>query len=410
MSEPAIRFTLNGTFLYKGEPFTGTHIVEARMGHLVWNGSMIPEIEFMPANDNCTFTLHDVTIGVGFHWERKEDQVFQGGLKLIVERTTIAGLPVNHDNVTAVNIVGIEDYLTSVISSEMSATSSMELLKAHAVTSRSWVLCPIKRGQTNHEKMKGVNTPDRRVVWYERDSHNNFDVCADDHCQRYQGITRVSAAEANVRKAIEATWGEVLVDNSGAVCDARFYKCCGGRTELFENAWADEHYHYLESVEDAPEPGAKSFCDTHDKRILSQVLNGYDQETADFYTWTVEYSAAELSAIVRERTGIDFGTITAIRPVKRGPSYRLYEMELVGDKHRMFIGKELEIRRVLSRSHLYSSAFDVEPTSDGFRLKGRGWGHGVGLCQIGAAVMADRGYSYTDILLHYFPGAALSQL
>ena len=410
MSEPTIRFTLHGTYSFDGQSFTGEQLVEAHLGHVRWNGSLYPEIELTPADDSCTFTLHDVTIGVGFHWERREDQRFRGGLRLIVERTTIAGLPVSHENITAVNLIGIEDYLTSVISSEMSATSSMELLKAHAVTSRSWVLSPITRKVRNTEKMHGINTPERRIVWYERDSHSRFDVCADDHCQRYQGITRVSAAEDNVRKAIEATWGEVLLDRKGEVCDARFYKCCGGRTELFENAWADVHYDYLESVEDAPSAGAPSFCDTQDKRILSQVLNGYDRETADFYTWQVHYSRGQLSAIVRERLGIDFGEIKELKPLRRGPSGRIYEMELTGTKHSMVIGKELEIRRVLSRSHLYSSAFEVEKTADGFVLHGRGWGHGVGLCQIGAAVMADRGYDYYDILKHYFPGAELSKL
>ncbi|MBQ9339155.1 MAG: SpoIID/LytB domain-containing protein [Paludibacteraceae bacterium] len=407
MSEPTIRFTLHGRYLLTGKLVSGSQFVEAHLGHVRWRGEMYQQLEFVPTDDSCTFTLHDVTIGVGFHWERREDQVFRGGLRLIVEQTTIAGLPVKHDNITAVNIVGIEDYLTSVISSEMSATSSMELLKAHAVTSRSWVLSPIMRKVRNTEKMHGINTGNRRIVWYERDSHNHFDVCADDHCQRYQGITRVSAAEENVRKAIEATWGEVLCDRNGDVCDARFYKCCGGRTELFENAWADTHYHYLESVEDAPSAGERAFCDTQDKRILAQVLNGYDRETADFYTWQVQYSVEELSEIVRDKLGLDFGTIVDIRPLRRGPSGRIYEMELVGSLCSMIIGKELEIRRVLSRSHLYSSAFGVERTATGFVFHGRGWGHGVGLCQIGAAVMAERGYDYRSILFHYFKGATL---
>ena len=410
MSEPTISFTLHGTYYSDGHAFTGEQQVETHLGHVAWNGKLYPQLEFTPAHDDCTFTLHNVTIGVGFHWERREDQRFRGGLQLIVEHTTIAGLPSSHENITAVNLIGIEDYLTSVISSEMSATSSMTLLKAHAVTSRSWVLAPILRKVKNTEKIHGLITPDKRIVWYERDSHSRFDVCADDHCQRYQGITRVTAAEENVRKAIETTWGEVLRDKNGEVCDARFYKCCGGRSELFENVWANVHYQYLESVEDAPAKGATSFCNTQNKRILSQVLNGYDRETADFYTWQVNYTKEELSDIVRSKLGIDFGNITDIKPLKRGTSGRIYEMELVGTKHSMIIGKELEIRRVLSRSHLYSSAFEVEPTTEGFTLHGRGWGHGVGLCQIGAAVMADNGYEYHEILLHYFPSATIDKL
>jgi len=413
MSEPTIRFTLNGAFRFGEKTYTGEQVAEVHMGHVRFDGELYPSVEFIPVEDGDkrpSFTLHGVTIGVGFHWERKEDQVFLGGLRLIVENTTIAGLPVSHQNLTAVNIIGIEDYLTSVISSEMSATSSMNLLRAHAVTSRSWVLSPITRKIVNHEKVHGVRDDKRRIVWYERDAHSNFDVCADDHCQRYQGITRVSAAADNVRRAIEDTWGEVIVDKSNQVCDARFYKCCGGKTELFENAWADEHYHYLESIEDSATPGGQSFCDTKDARILSQVLNGYDQETADFYRWEVSYEQEELSQLVKERSGIDFGTIVDLRPIRRGPSYRIVELEIVGTERTMTIGKELEIRRVLSHSHLYSSAFDVEKTATGFVLKGRGWGHGVGLCQIGAAVMADQGYCYQDIVLHYFPGAELKKL
>lgn len=416
MSEPVVRFRLDGKYVFNGEEYTGEQQVSARLGHVCWHDKMYPEINLLSTSEDCRITLHDVTIGVGFHWERHEDQVFTGGLRLIAEQTTITGLPSAHENITAINLVGLENYLTSVISSEMSATSSMELLKAHAVTSRSWVLCPIQRNRPNHEKVHGVQTAAKRIVWYERDSHNNFDVCADDHCQRYQGITRVSAAAENVRKAIEATWGEVLTAEvkrtdgiHKEICDARFYKCCGGRTELFENAWADEHYKYLESVEDSAEPGGHSFCNTDDKRILSQVLNGYDQETADFYTWQVHYTKDELSTIVKERSGIDFGEVTNLVPVRRGPSYRIVELDLVGTKRTMRIGKELEIRRILSRSHLYSSAFDVEKTADGFTLHGRGWGHGVGLCQIGAAVMAEKGYDYKQIVQHYFPGAQLEQ-
>ena len=311
----------------------------------------------------------------------------------------------------------------------MSATSSLELLKAHAVISRSWVLRPIISPSTGTDK-PDLSNPDRHVIWYERDAHEGFDVCADDHCQRYEGITRRDEhpeAAANVQKAIDATRGQVLMYD-GKVCDARFYKSCGGATELFENAWANEHYDYLEPVRDeigTPLPdltieanaqefirtSPSAYCNTTDERILSQVLNNYDQETKDFYRWTVQYTKEELSEIIRERSGIDFGEILDLVPIKRGPSARLYEMQIVGSKRTMVIGKELEIRKWLSKSHLYSSAFVVDRNEAGdFILTGAGWGHGVGLCQIGAAVMADKGYTYEQILAHYFPGSELKTI
>jgi len=364
-----------------------------------------------------TFLLKNVRIGIGFHWDRLEDQEFEGTLEI---RDNADGTQ------TAINRLDVEDYLSSVITSEMSATSSLELLKAHAVISRSWVLRPIISPSTCTDK-PDLSDPDRHVVWYERDAHEGFDVCADDHCQRYEGITRRDEhpeAAANVQKAIDATRGQVLMYD-GKVCDARFYKSCGGATELFENAWANEHYPYLEAVRDeigTPLPdltieenaqefirtSPSAYCNTTDARVLSQVLNNYDQETKDFYRWTVQYSAAELSEIIRERSGIDFGEILDLVPIKRGPSARLYEMQIVGSKRTMVIGKELEIRKWLSRSHLYSSAFVVDRNENGdFILTGAGWGHGVGLCQIGAAVMADKGYTYEQILAHYFPGSKL---
>ena len=364
-----------------------------------------------------TFLLKNVRIGIGFHWDRLEDQEFEGTLEI---RNNADGTQ------TAINRLDVEDYLSSVITSEMSATSSLELLKAHAVISRSWVLRPIISPSTCTDK-PDLSDPNRHVVWYERDAHEGFDVCADDHCQRYEGITRRDEhpeAAANVQKAIDATRGQVLMYD-GKVCDARFYKSCGGATELFENAWANEHYPYLEAVRDeigiplpdlTIEENAQAFirtspsayCNTTDARVLSQVLNNYDQETKDFYRWTVQYTAAELSDIIRERSGIDFGEILDLVPIKRGPSARLYEMKIVGSKRTMVIGKELEIRKWLSRSHLYSSAFVVDRNENGdFILTGAGWGHGVGLCQIGAAVMADKGYTYEQILAHYFPGSEL---
>lgn len=416
LEQPVLRFQFRSPYACtNGKTYKGEQSAICHQDKVMFDGELYDELSFTA--ENGTFLLHDVIIGVNFHWQRREEQVFEGNLKVIVEKGRL----------TAVNLIGVEDYLTSVITSEMSATSSFELLKAHAVISRSWVLCPIVRGDANTETVKGEQTEDRHIVWYERDDHQHFDVCADDHCQRYQGITRLSAAKENVRKAIEATWGQVLKDNNGAVCDARFYKSCGGATELFENAWADTHYHYLEAVRDDNDTSLpdltvesnaekwirtapQAYCNTHDARILSQVLNNYDQETTDFYRWQVRYTQSELSELVRQRSGIDFGTIEALEPVRRGPSGRLVELRIVGTKRTIVVGKELEIRKWLSKSHLYSSAFVVDREKDDFILTGAGWGHGVGLCQIGAAVMADKGFDYKQILAHYFPGSKLETI
>lgn len=346
--------------------------------------------------------LHDVRIGIGFHWDRTEDQLFEGTMEI---RDNGDGTK------TAINTLDVEDYLTSVITSEMAATSNIELLKAHAVISRSWVLRPMWGETASLKDASGegwCDTPDRHMVWYERDTHVGYDVCADDHCQRYEGITRRDEhpeAAKRVKEAVNATRGVVLVDptDNNAICDTRFYKCCGGRTEEFETAWAPRHYRYLLSVE-CP------YCNTNDARVLSQVLNNYDRETQDFYRWTVRYTAEELAAIIREKSGIDFGEIEALRPVKRGPSGRIYELEIVGSKHRMIVGKELEIRKWLSKTCLYSSAFEVERVGTDFVLNGKGWGHGVGLCQIGAAVMVDQGYTYEQILAYYYTNAQLKKI
>ena len=373
---------------------------------------------------SSSFTLHAVTIGVDFHWQRKEDQVFKGSLKLIIEE----------DKITAVNVLSIEDYLTSVISSEMRATSSEEFLKAHAVISRSWLLAQIEKSRNIGRKGKKYDAhtcSDKEVIrWYDREDHKNYDVCADDHCQRYQGITRASTQA--VIKVIENTYGEVLTFN-GIICDTRYYKCCGGLTELFENVWEPVNHPYLQRVIDNPAPpegftlemndegSARSwilgkpdaFCNTSDKTILSHVLNDYDQETNDFYRWKVIYTQKELSDLVRTRTGIDFGSIIDLVPLERGVSGRIKRLKIEGTLKTMIIGKELEIRKSLSKSHLYSSCFFVERTGDGedvrFTLHGAGWGHGVGLCQIGAAVMGAKGYKYTKILNHYFPGSHLEK-
>jgi len=371
-------------------------------GRISLDGELHDEITF-----DSPFELYGVVIGVDFHWQRRETQKFEGKLKLIVEHPS-ADLSV----ITAVNIIGIEDYLHSVISSEMKATSSLELLKAHAVISRSWLLAQIERKCGGCEKGRPdfVENAELTIRWADREDHANFDVCADDHCQRYQGVTRIWAAAEKVREAIEATWGEVLVSD-GAICDARFSKCCGGTTELFSTCWEERDYPYLQPVPDRPSAEAEDFCNTSDREILSQVLNDYDLETGDFYHWQVSYTASELAALIRKRSGIDFGEkILSLEPVERGASGRIKLLRLVGSDRTMTIGKELTIRRWLSESHLKSSAFEVRREGDLFVLDGHGWGHGVGLCQIGAAVMGAQGYTYQQILMHYYPGSELRKL
>lgn len=387
-----------------------------------WHGQLYDYVELTTPGFDGTFAVDDVVIGIGFHWERAERQSFKGNLRLIIDEGTMC----------LVNILPVEDYLLSVISSEMSATAGEEFLKAHAVISRSWLLAQINKSKQPHLPMP-EDTETEIVRWYDRDDHHNFDVCADDHCQRYQGITR-QTTEA-VARAVKATKGQVLMDDEGQLCDTRFSKCCGGVFEEFENCWEPRHYHYLVGERDAAdspsvpdlssEEGARNwimarpeaFCNTADKEILGQVLNGYDQETTDFYRWTVTYSQQELAELIRERSGIDFGGIKALEPLARGTSGRIYRLRIVGEKRTLVIGKELIIRRWLSSSHLYSSAFVVENGQDNaqglpssFTLRGAGWGHGVGLCQIGAAVMGAKGYDYRHILLHYFRGAALTTL
>lgn len=347
----------------------GPQLVSWSEGRIAYNGALYDELYFDSITRSTrfaepSFVLHDVVIGIGFHWEQKRTLKFAGGLKFIVEG----------DKIRAVNRVGMEDYLLSVISSEMKASASPELLKAHAVISRSWLLSRMQ----------------------DRSAHADFDVCADDHCQRYQGLTM--AAGRQVRTAIDETWGQVL-RFGGRLCDTRYSKCCGGRTELFSTCWEDIDYPYLQSVEDP-------WCDCENDDILAQVLNDYDQQTRDFHDWTVRFGAEELSALVRERTGIDFGEIRALEALERGPSGRIKYLRIVGSRRSEVIGKELKIRRALSASHLKSSAFSVERDPAGaFILRGRGWGHGVGLCQIGAAVMAANGRGYREILQHYYPGA-----
>lgn len=565
--EPQIEFTLHAPYRIGGNEVTGHQAATYDHGRILWQGRLYDELLFEPQDEQtASFELHGVTIGINFHWERKEDQRFQGALKIIVEDGKLTGI----------NVVRVEDYLTSVISSEMSATASLELLKAHAVISRSWLLAqigslspapsPRERGEqekpsyqtadpinytllkTRQSQMKKESTEAERIMWqmlrgkqlgdkfrrqhiignyiadfvclekklvieidggyhstleqqaydeertrylqtqgykvlrftneavvatpetvlnqikaassplsagegtgerpeedelirwFDREDHTRFDVCADDHCQRYQGITRASTDI--VRQAIRATRGQVLM-SEGRICDARFSKCCGGAFEEFQYCWEDTPYPYLLKQRDwrirkgnASEPAAglpdltieaeadrwirtspEAFCNTTDKHILSQVLNNYDQETTDFYRWRVEYTQEELSALILKRSGVDYGQIIDLVPVARGTSGRLWKLKIVGTKKTLTIGKELEIRRTLSPSHLYSSAFVVDKhdlSPEGipgrFTLIGAGWGHGVGLCQIGAAVMGEQGYKYDEILLHYYIGASIEKI
>lgn len=427
MSAAEVKFILDGDFHVSDNTVSGSQVATTDGKSIIWNNKEYTELFFEPANDEVSFWLEDVTIGVNFHWERKENQRFKGALKLIVE----------NGKITPINILGVEDYLLSVISSEMSATASLELLKAHAVISRSWLLAQIdknKRIVDAGEQYSAVEktSDDEMIKWYDREDHINFDVCADDHCQRYQGITRASTPQ--VAKAIEATRGQVLMDGEN-LCDARFSKCCGGVYEEFENCWEPIHYDYLaarrdgENETDFPdltiEENAREWiltrpeahCNTSDAEILSQVLNNYDQETTDFYRWEVTYTQEEISKLVKERSGMDYGNIVDLVPIARGTSGRLYKLKIVGTNKTLTIGKELEIRRTLSPSHLYSSAFVVEKGENDanglpstFTLKGAGWGHGVGLCQIGAAVMGAKGYDYKEILLRYFVDADIKEL
>ena len=394
VSGEKIHFALNGAYVAKGETIEGDQMVEFSEGGILWNGNQYRELTFSPQSSQSSFSLFDVTIGVNFHWERKETQVFSGTLRLVVES----------DKIVAINELPVESYLASVISSEMKATAGVELLKAHAVISRSWLLAQMQRREDSGEKRDGffsfIKKDDELIRWYDREDHTIFDVCADDHCQRYQGITKQTSKA--VEQALKATRGQILCYED-EICDARFSKCCGGVTEEYQYCWEDTPKPYLISVEDP-------FCNTDDKAILAQVLNDYDQETNDFYRWKVEYTVDEISALINEKLKDDFGTITDLIPLERGKSGRIWKLKIVGTKKTFTIGKELEIRRALSESHLYSSAFDVEKTPNGFRLIGKGWGHGVGLCQIGAAVMGQQGYTYEQILLHYYRNAEIKKI
>ena len=394
VSAEKISFVLNKPYTAKGEVLTGLQTVEFFEGGILWRGNQYRELTFTPQEDDASFSLHDVTIGINFHWERKETQVFSGTLRLVVEA----------DKIVAINELPVERYLTSVISSEMSATASLEFLKAHAVISRSWLLAQMTKRQRQEKGgasfFSFIKKDDEMIRWYDRDDHTIFDVCADDHCQRYQGITKQSSPA--VEQAIQATRGQILAYED-EICDTRFSKCCGGQTEEFQYCWEDVPKPYLVSFHDP-------YCNTNDKHILSQVLNDFDQETPDFYRWTVEYTQEQLSELINRKLKDDFGTIIDLIPLERGKSGRIWKLKIVGTKKTFTIGKELEIRRTLSETHLYSSAFEVEKQGDRFILHGSGWGHGVGLCQIGAAVMGEQGKTYDEILLFYYRNATIKQL
>ena len=425
VSGDEIRFQLNGTYTIGNKEVTGKQTVKFKDGQILWDSADYTELCFTPQNDDISFTLEDVTIGVDFHWERKEAQTFLGKLRFVVDGNKL----------WAINELPVERYLASVISSEMSATSSLELLKAHAVISRSWLLVQMRRRKAIEMGVQTASAPvkvsdEEGVVWYDSDAHTLFDVCADDHCQRYQGITK--ATSPHVEEAIKATRGQLLM-NGTEICDARFSKCCGGVSEEYEYCWDNTHKPYLLSVVDNAPLGTaptidltdektaqewilsspEAFCNTKDAAVLGQVLNNYDQETQDFYRWTVDFTQSELAELIRRKSGLDFGEIIDLQPLERGKSGRITRLKIVGTKLTRIIGKELEIRRTLSESHLYSSAFVVERSEvvnnvpQHFHLVGAGWGHGVGLCQIGAAVMGERGHKYTEILHHYYQNAAI---
>lgn len=428
VSAQKIHFSLNKPYLAKGEKVLGEQVVEFSEGGVLWNGNQYSQLTFHPQSADASFSLSDVTIGVNFHWERKETQTFLGTLRFVVES----------DKIVAINELPVEKYLESVISSEMSATSSLELLKAHAVISRSWLLAQMKKrrevAESGNNFFSFTKKEDTLIRWYDREDHTLFDVCADDHCQRYQGITKETST--HVAEAIRQTKGQILMDGE-EICDARFSKCCGGITEEFQYCWEDTPKTYLTAVRDIAlgvehtlpnltneEEAEKwirfnppAFCNTQDKKILSEVLNDYDQETVNFYRWKETLSQEKLQQLIADKLKMDLGAILDMKAVERGKSGRISKLQIIGTEKTFTIGKELEIRRTLSDSHLLSSAFvvdkydkDEQGVPQRFELIGAGWGHGVGLCQIGAAVMGEQGYHYDAILLHYYQGAEIKKL
>ena len=400
LAAPQLHFALNGPFRCGRKNVQGRQQVECCEGRIKWNGEFFDTLCFKPQSAGATFQLSDVVIGVRFHWQRSETQTFGGTLRIIVDERA---------RLVAINELPLEDYLVSVISSEMRSTSSPEFLKASAIVARSWLLAQLSRKEVvTDETTKRLFTINERerICWYTRSDHTLFDVCADDHCQRYQGLSR--AENPHVRQAVAETRGMVLT-YEGEVCDARYSKCCGGRSNEFRYCWEDIHVPYLTSVDDP-------FCHTDNEEVLREVLNDYDRETMDFYEWSEELTQQQLHDLILRNTQRDLGDILSMEAEERGPGGHISRLNVRGSLHTLTIGKELEIRRVLSHSHLKSSAFTVEPLDiregipQRFRLKGRGWGHGVGMCQIGAAVMGHQGYSYKEILQHYFPLSAVEQI
>lgn len=422
LADTRVSFSLEGVYRCRGKEYSGLYQCTLVDDKIFIGDEWLAEWLLEPLDSSSVFELHNVAIGIDFHWERRETQRFSGALQLVPEKGKIR----------VVNRISTEEYLLSVISSEMSANASLELLKAHAVISRSWLLYPILYPETTANTCSACKSDDSHVSkWYERDAHVHFDVCADDHCQRYQGQTKANTQQ--VQEAIDQTRGRVLMyDNR--ICDARYYKACGGATEKFSSCWAETDFDYLQPVRDwdadirfpdlTNEDNARewilssppAFCNTDDGAVLAQVLNNFDQETTDFYRWKISYTQAELTDLLLRKSGIDFGSVVKLEAVERGPSGRIIQLKITGTLQTVTVGKELEIRKWLSESHLYSSAFVVEmvpgdsATPEAFRIYGAGWGHGVGLCQIGAAVMGEKGYSYQQILTHYFSHAEITKI
>lgn len=428
----SIRFDLYGEYLLKGfsKPLNGEFEAKINSGKIIvlQNGAQIAEeseILFKPSDvESDSFLLYDVIIGKDFHWMKKEKQRFRGSIKLVL----------NNNQIHAINFISLEDYLTSVISSEMNPNCSIESLKAHSIISRSWLLAQLDKKKNKEESITTSHITEQEIIrWYDRQDHQLYDFCADDHCQRYQGVSKVFNDNANA--AVMATRGYVLMHNNN-ICDTRFSKCCGGITEAFHNVWENEKHEYLDcnfdykfeldgvsfdltTEEDFTRwvrSSPNAYCNTSDPRILSQVLVDFDRSTTDFFRWKVEYSQEELKSIITEKSGIDFGDLIEFEPIERGGSGRLIKLEIVGSKKTITIGKELEIRRILSKTHLYSSAFIITAQNfingipQNFVIEGAGWGHGVGLCQIGAAVMSELGHGFDEILLHYFRSAKIQKI
>jgi stage II sporulation protein D len=421
-----VRFRLNGRFRLGDLSLSGIFSAAAagreirvcdETGRELWRRAEV----FCRAEEGATFTVYEVTIGIDFHWERKQEETFCGDLRFIAPE---------NDRIAVINEIGLEAYLASVISSEMNAAAPFEFLQAHAVISRSWLAAMLGRREEKPRVLTQTERRDGEIIrWYDREDHDFFDVCADDHCQRYQGIGGIRTGRA--AEAVLATRGMFLLKDD-EICDARYHKACGGLTENFATAWEDKKISYLASVPDSmvkhppvrTETEAKSwilsfpdaYCHTKDGQILRQVLPAFDQETADFFRWQVAYSRTELEEIIGKKAGMDVGVLYDLVPLMRGPSGRIFRLQIRGSKTSFIVGKELEIRRLLSPSHLFSSAFvvSVERDTSGlparFILHGAGWGHGVGLCQVGAAVMAAQGFEAAEILTHYFCGASLKRL